>query len=428
MIMEPMTIFARIADAAGVARLLREREQSVVFDGADHDWRSATVSFESAKLTFTHDPEYHAEPNWSIQMDGMRGYYAQFPESEAKKSAMMLTTTFKFSLGLLFEPHEYIESDARFDLIFAVTTLLDGVIFTPSALLDAKGRVLFRADGEEDYEAVWPRVLAEIAIDTTRQEGAAAASPPGNGDLATPTPERVARRALALTAVTARALLEQDGVLIRRPKTAWWKPRNWLAPRENQRRELLEWIKLVGVDDEIEPNEWEVLQRPIDHLEPGQQIDSTWRLEGLVVLAWALRRFQLPPHDTLVSPHPLLASLDVFDAPAAKALLVQPALRPRSEIDNLRGRLFALHWRLTDFRIQPRVIHFTDFARTAWFGPLDLNGLPLIENDLAVAGKRIDKADADALATANSIAVERHMAINWLWEGPLLYSEARIDT
>jgi hypothetical protein len=274
----------------------------VVLDGPDDNWRSATVSFGSGKLTFSHDPECYAEPNWTRQMNGMRGYFAGFRDSEAKKSAIMLTTTFKFALGLLFnsndcdEADDGDEADPRLELVFAVAKFLDGVVFTPSALLDADGRVLIGADGEEDPEAVWPRVRAEVEIDRSHQAEASEKSQPLDEDIAgAPTVERVARRALVLTAVGARALLEQKGTVIGSPKTTSWNPLNWFAKRENQRRELLEWINLVGIGEELEPGEWEVLERPIGRLESQQQIDSTWRLEGLVVLAWALGRFELPP-------------------------------------------------------------------------------------------------------------------------------------
>src|SRR5262245_4512485 len=104
MAMEPMTLFARIADPAGVARLLRERVPTVAIDGPDATWCNATVAFGTRKLTFTHDPAYYAEPNWSVQMNGMRGYFARFPKTDRQGLALMLPTTFKFSLGLLFDP------------------------------------------------------------------------------------------------------------------------------------------------------------------------------------------------------------------------------------------------------------------------------------------------------------------------------------
>src|SRR5262249_4666450 len=82
MSMEPISLFARIADPTGVARRLRELAPSVAIDGPDNAWRKAVVTFgklwKKKRLTLTHDPEYYAEPNWSTQMNGMRGYFSRF--------------------------------------------------------------------------------------------------------------------------------------------------------------------------------------------------------------------------------------------------------------------------------------------------------------------------------------------------------------
>jgi hypothetical protein len=86
--------------------------------------------------------------------------------------------------------------------------------------------------------------------------------------------------------------------------------------------------------------------------------------------------------------------------------------------------LFALHWRLRNFRIDQAPIDFVEYARTCWFGPLNLTGLPLIKGDLGLRGRRIDRASPDVLLSAESAARERHHAANWLWEGPERYSEA----
>jgi hypothetical protein len=101
---QPITLFTRIADPAGVARLLRERVPSVEVDGPDDDWRKSVVVFGERRLTLSHDPQYYAEPNWSVQMNGMREYLSRFPDSDAKQRVMMLTTTFKFALGTVFDP------------------------------------------------------------------------------------------------------------------------------------------------------------------------------------------------------------------------------------------------------------------------------------------------------------------------------------
>jgi hypothetical protein len=228
-----------------------------------------------------------------------------------------------------------------------------------------------------------------------------------------PTPERVARRAVALTAVTARAILEQD-------------PANPDNIQTN--KDLLTWVGEIAIDDEFEPDEWEVLQRPLGRLESRQQVNSTWRLEGLVVLAWALGRFEIPPHDELVKLGPLVRTLGVLQADTARDLLANPTLRSRVEIGTLRNRLFALHWRLRNYYANPGVMDFAEFARTCWFGPLDITGLPLVEGDLGIGGVRIDLAPQDAFSTAHSTSQERHQAANWLWEGPERYSHASVAT
>src|SRR5262249_26111839 len=154
MAMEPINIFARSDDPAGVARLLRDRARHVEFDGPDDDWRQATVGFGSEGnrdlLILSRDPAYSLEPNWSTQMSGMRGYCAQFPETERKRLVFSLTTTFRTSLATRFEPDFDPEGDPRLEVLFAVAEFLDAVLFTPSALRDAGGRILFSAGGEDD--------------------------------------------------------------------------------------------------------------------------------------------------------------------------------------------------------------------------------------------------------------------------------------
>lgn len=215
MAMEPITLFARIADPAAVVRRLRELVPTLEIDGPDDNWQHALITFGTGKqkrtLQFNDDPDYHAEPNWSTQMNGMRGYFSRFPDTDRKSKVMMLTTTFRFSLATEFKPDLDPSGDPRLEVLFAVAERLDGVLFTPSALRDAQGRILFSAAGEEDEDpdARWPLVLAEVS--TRELPGTASESTDEDDQEATPpTGEQVARRALALAAVTFRALLEQD--------------------------------------------------------------------------------------------------------------------------------------------------------------------------------------------------------------------------
>jgi len=424
---EFINVFTRTVDLAGVARLLRRLHPSVVIEGPDHDWRSATLTFgrlwTKRRLTFIHDPEYHAEPNWSMQMDGMRGYFQRFPESGRKPIAVALPTTFRFSIAARLEPGLDQGGDPRLGLITAVAQHLDGVLFTPAALLDAHGRVLFGQGGEaeEDPQAAWPRVLATVPVEAAG-DGDAEEDDEDEFEPDPPTAERVARRALALAALTARASLEQDA---RAPDAA------------ERHRDLLEWVREMGIEDELEgPGEWDrgpherslFFDSPLGGMDERSFVNSMWRSEGLGVLAWALGLCELPPHDELVDMHQLWNAVGLLESYKARGLLASPALRPREEIDALRGRLFGLHWRLRDFTLRPRRMDFAEFARTSWFGPLDITGVPLANGDLALRGAPIDRADPGLFSTVHSATQERHLAANWLHEGPARYSEADVST
>jgi hypothetical protein len=71
---------------------------------------------------------------------------------------------------------------------------------------------------------------------------------------------------------------------------------------------------------------------------------------------------------------------------------------------------------------------FAEFARTCWFGPLDITAFNLVEGDLTIRGVPIDQVDPGLFGAVHSAAMERHQAVNWLYEGPGLYSLADVST
>jgi hypothetical protein len=327
--------------------------------------------------------------------------------------------TFGGTIGTLFHPELTEEDDVRLKAVLAVAEMLDAVIFTPSALRDAHGWVLYGATpADDDAEAVWPRVMLEVRTsDPVWKEIHERILPTAPGDSGpvedAPSAERVATRALALAVLTARAMLEGELEAERAPEVY---------------EDLQEWARDSGAEAEMEPYEREILLAPLGGLDPQVHVDAVWRLEGLVVLAWALGRFELPPHDRVVEAPPLWSRMGVLDGETTREVLASPTLRPREEIATLRNRLFTLHWRLREHFIRPRAMDFAKFAETCGFGPLDLGGLTLVDGDLGVNGMPIDRASGDDLSTTVSIARERHHAANWLWEGPVLYSDASEDT
>lgn len=415
---EPINIFSRKIDPRGVVRVLRTLAPSLQLEGPEDCWKKIIIAGprrffkKSASLTFMHDLEYYDGPDWPRQVMGMRGYFSRFPGIDERPEILRLIGTFRFTLATAFEPDLYLDgADNRLAYIFAVAKHLDGVIFTPFGLRDASGKVLIAADGEYDPEAVMPQLPPERVIapdsELAKEEEEKEESEP-------PTAERVARRALALSAVTARALLEQEDAT------------DPLV--EARRKQLLDWITVIGIDDELEPDEWKVLQRPIGTLDPQATINATWRLEGLGVLSWALGRFKLPEYDQLVDAEVLLSSVGFLDEPAARALLESPVLRPTAELQDLGTQILALHWRLRDFTLRPQALDFTNFSQTAWFGSFDLSRFRLIGNDLALGKYAISQAPDEVFQPAVSSAMERHLAFNWLRGYSLIYSETDTST
>jgi hypothetical protein len=228
-----------------------------------------------------------------------------------------------------------------------------------------------------------------------------------------PTPRRVAARALALAAVGARGLFEKDGL----PEEC-----------EVDRNDILSWIDAIGIRDELEPDEWKILQRPIGSLDRQAWIDATWRIEGLAVLAWALQCAELPPYDQQVPPRDLFSAIGYWEENAGKKFLVSATLRPTEELQDFLTIALAVHWRLTQLSLDGKAMDFKRFSREGWMAPFDLEPFRLIEGDLALGDYPVSMAPKKVLDSAKGCALERHLAINWLMGYSRIYSETDTST
>jgi hypothetical protein len=348
----------------------------------------------------------------------MQGYFDRFPAGDRKPQLMATIDSLGFALATAFEPDFDPEGDERLGVVFEVARLLDGVLFTPSALRDSSGRILVNADGGYDEEAVWPG--AGPAVQTPP---APATPPAANGPVAEstprpPTPKRVARRAVALMGLVARAVIEREVKL----------GRVTVDQANGMHGKLLGWLAAVGVETEFEPAEEAVVSAPPGGLAEQDLVDALWRVEGLAVLGWALGRLDLPRYDELVDIDVVWDGMAFMQVPEVKALLARQVVRPRGELETVRQQLLGYHWRLREFRQAAKAMDFRAFAKDCRFGSFDVTPFELIDDELAVCGRRIDAAPAEVLDTCSSIAAERHRAINWLCWGPEAYSETDVST
>ena len=141
-------------------------------------------------------------------------------------------------------------------------------------------------------------------------------------------------------------------------------------------------------------------------------VEAVWQGEGLGVLLWALGRTELPPYD-LAFDHDRLFSVTLDGA----------ALRDIAEIEQARDIARLWHWRARTSALQAeggaglpdRWQSFDQLiAATAMRGH-EQGLLPLpLRGDFPAYGKVYRELSEDERGEAESIAWERHRALNWL--------------
>lgn len=224
---------------------------------------------------------------------------------------------------------------------------------------------------------------------------------------------RVARRSLVLSAVICRASIDNNASH---------------PDAESLHNRVLDWLTQLNLWDEVEPDEEQMLRAPRGTLDAKEVIQSTWYVEGLAILTWALNHFEFPKHDEQVDAYEVTDSLWFLDESAAD-IIANAELRSPVELEACHELLYAVHCRLRDFARYGKPKDFTQWIEKTWLDALNLEAAQLIaQNDLAIDGKAISKAEEDRLRECNSITLERHRAIIWLVEGYPIYSETPVDT
>jgi hypothetical protein len=235
----------------------------------------------------------------------------------------------------------------------------------------------------------------------------------GKDDTQPPTPERVARRLLALMAVAARGLIE---------------PYSDEQDCDTARLDILSWLDQLEIWNEFEPDELDLLHAPVGTLEPPADIDAAWKIEAVAALSWALGLYILAPYDQPVHVGELREVVRFLD-PKANEIVTAARLRSVEELDVFGDQTFALHWRLNYFyAIDRNPIDFVKVAKNSRFGELNIETARLIDGDLAIREAAICAAHDDERHICNGIVTERHQAANWLAGYDEIYSQVDVST
>jgi hypothetical protein len=409
---EPFNIYSHRIDPRGVIEAVRQAAGEVKVDGPSDDWRKLVALGPKKflgrrlQLTIKHDSDFYDGDAWARHVCGLANYFAAFPEVPRTQELQRLIHSFRFVLAF---PDANLDIDGnheRVGWLYAICRHLDGVVFTPSSLRDSSVRRLIEAGGGFDAAAVLPN------LPPTADHPEAISDTPIDEDIPERHPRtaaRVARRALVLAAVANRGMLDHE--------------RHALDEPDEDRKYMLNWIEDLGLAEEVEPDEWELLQSPVGTLRQQKTIDAIWRFEGFVVLLWAIGMCELPPYDETVDTQEAFKAMGQFDPDTARRLIKNATLRPAEELERYRVRAVMTNWRLRNFRIHPGRMDFVEFSKDCLIGSFDLEGFRIIDHDLAIGD-----ADASAVGCAESIACERHRAINWVLGEGRIYSETDIST
>ena len=420
----PVTLYACEPSAEKLLALLQELfpDQDVRPDNPRGEWEveitagTAGMIFKKAlKLTFNHAPDYYQGDEWPTQREGMINYFARGwePDDEQFLKSANLIRHIRFAVSIQSNPPLSGE-DERYELISHLANALDGFLFLPGALLDANFEALLELEGGSSPDATFPKV-PDSENSGSSPESRANVDGEEDEEIDPPTAERVAKRMLVLMAIAARSIAEMN--VQEHPELAEMHER------------ILPWMEELGIADECEPGELAALECPLGKLPQQPCIDGFWRTEGVAVLAWALGLHELSDYDEGTTTDALLQELAFLNTEQGESILQNAALRSPEEIGAMGEAMLAFHWRMRDFRINPKPCDFRNWGETCWFGPTDLSWAKFgPDNDLMIRGKSISIAVPDDVSMASSIAMERHLATNWLRGSGFSRVYSEVDT
>jgi Domain of unknown function (DUF4272) len=181
---------------------------------------------------------------------------------------------------------------------------------------------------------------------------------------------------------------------------------------------LKAWISVEGLDLHLSGAERTLFAKDLGTWREQEFLNAIWRNEALGVLLWALgQTAEIPPYDQQFG--------DVDQCIAwlepAPAVLARVRLRPAVEIERARNvaelwnwrarttRLQQTQWRLAKRHNLPAVIR-----RVAHLAYENGDAPAPIKDDFPAFGKPYARLSQREHSEAESIAMERHFALNWL--------------
>jgi hypothetical protein len=217
-----------------------------------------------------------------------------------------------------------------------------------------------------------------------------------------PSAERVHRRALALAYLACRAMIDAD-------------------PRaEGMADSILTSVRKAGLHDAFEPCECRLLHAPFGTITDVERVGTSWLVEGVAVLAWALGKVEPPAFATKCASAPVSIALGMF-RPGTKKTLSEAAFRDADEIESLALSYLALNWRIGKHIESPEKLDFAAQIKHPDGLHLLVDGLELRDGDLTIDGLELSQLSEARFCEVFTIIRERFNAFKWLQGYASLY-------
>ncbi len=186
------------------------------------------------------------------------------------------------------------------------------------------------------------------------------------------------------------------------------------------------WAQLGLLRQALSPREQEFAATDMVTMTDRQQTAAAWRTEALQTLLWAVGVApEILPYDVPATDAPLKQ----FRGDDLDKALASSKLRPSDELERARSIAELWHWRARTRQLVERgetptqtpqtvaagIRTFDDIVRASAKMAAKKGMIPTtIDDDFPLCGKPYRDAPDHEFSLAQSIAMERHFALNWL--------------
>lgn len=197
--------------------------------------------------------------------------------------------------------------------------------------------------------------------------------------------------------------------------------KNYLEMIENLFNLQKEWVSGSGIYLLLSPEE-----KALFEAEPGtwtqqQMFDSSWRMESLGVMLWALGiSDEIPPYDTQFSDEEKLETVPFLNP--IETFVENANIRNKKEIQKARNVAEMWNWRscLTTLQTEGKVLPpegstYAEIIKKAAKNAQRRKDISkTIDGDFPAMGKAFRDLTEEEYAIVSTVAMERHFGLNWL--------------